>query len=58
MDVEGLYTNIRTEMGLEAVKTVMDESPDPTTYRLISSKLLHLSLNRTDLEFDLKFYLQ
>ena len=30
MDVESLYTNIDTTMGLEAVQTLMDENPDPS----------------------------
>ena len=30
MDVESLYTNIDTKMGLKAVQRLMNENPDPS----------------------------
>ena len=56
MDINGLYINIGTEMGLWRVKATLDSYPDRSRPDIL--ELLHLSLTRTDFEFDGKFYLQ
>ena len=58
MDVESLYTNIDTTMGLEAVQTLMDENPDPSRQDQEIIKLLDISLSKNDFEFDNQHYLQ
>ena len=57
MDVESLYTNIDTRMGLEAVQTLMDENPDPSRPDQ-DIRLLDISLSKNDFEFDNQYYLQ
>ena len=58
MDVESLYTNIDTRMGLRAVKTIMDKYPDPSRPDQFILQLLDNSLTRNDFEFDKQHYLQ
>lgn len=58
IDIDSLYTNIETQVGLEAVKKFMKKFPDskrPDEYIL---KLLEINLTKNDFEFDSKFYLQ
>lgn len=58
IDIDSLYTNIETTVGLEAVKKFMRKFPDskrPDDYIL---KLLEINLTKNDFEFDSKFYLQ
>ena len=58
MDVESLYTNIDTKMGLKAVQTLMNENPDPSRPDREIIQLLDISLSKSDFEFDNKYYLQ
>ena len=58
MDVESLYTNIDSSMGLKAVKTLMDKHPDPLRPDQAILQLLDISLTRNDFEFNKKHYLQ
>ena len=58
MDVESLYTNIDTQMGLKAVKTIMDKHPDPSRPDQFILQLLDNSLSRNDFEFNGQHYLQ
>ncbi|KAL2090438.1 hypothetical protein ACEWY4_015126 [Coilia grayii] len=58
MDVESLYTNIDTRLGLEAVKQFFQKYPNPKRPDRHLLKLLEISLTRNDFEFDSKFYLQ
>ncbi|KAJ4920830.1 hypothetical protein JOQ06_003401, partial [Pogonophryne albipinna] len=58
MDVESLYTNIDTAKGLEAVKNILTQHPDPSRSDQDILKLLHLSLTKNDFAFDDKTYLQ
>ena len=58
MDVESLYTNIDTRMGLEAVQALMDRNPDPSRPDQEIIKLLDISLSKNDFEFDNQYYLQ
>ena len=58
MDVESLYTNIDTQMGLRAVKTLIDRYPDPSRPDHFILQLLNNSLTRNDFEFNGQHYLQ
>jgi len=58
MDVESLYTNIDSRMGLEAIKTMLEKHPDQSRPDQSIMQLLHLCLTRNDFEFDGKTYLQ
>ena len=58
MDVESLYTNIDTQMGIKAVKTLMDRHPDPSRPDQFILQLLNNSLTRNDFEFNGQHYLQ
>lgn len=58
IDIDSLYTNIETEVGLKAVKTFMEKYPDPKRPDNYILKLLEINLTRNDFEFDSKFYLQ
>lgn len=58
IDIDSLYTNIETELGLEAVREWFSRYPDsarPDKYLL---QLLEISLTKNDFEFDSQFYLQ
>lgn len=58
IDVDSLYTNIETDVGVEAVKKCFEKYPDrnrPDDYIL---KLLEINLTKNDFEFESKFYLQ
>lgn len=54
MDVESLYTNIDTQMGMAAVQAAFDRSR-PEEHLL---QLLQLNLTRNDFQFDRKTFLQ
>ncbi|KAL2076952.1 hypothetical protein ACEWY4_027451 [Coilia grayii] len=58
IDIESLYTNIDTELGLEAVKLWFQKYPKPERPDKYLLLLLEISLRRNDFEFDSKFYLQ
>lgn len=58
MDVNNLYTNIDSPLGMEAIKKclkkyLVENRPDQELL-----ELLHLSLLKNDFQFDSKFYLQ
>lgn len=58
-DVDSMYTNIRHDMGLAAVKQCLLRNPDPTRPPLdIFLKLLEITLTRNDFYFNGNFYLQ
>lgn len=58
IDIDSLYTNIETEVGLKAVEKCMRQYPDPARPDTYILKLLEINLTRNDFEFDSKFYLQ
>lgn len=58
IDVDSLYTNINTKLGLQAIHKCFQKYPDfhrPDKHLL---QLLEISLTRNDFEFDGQFYLQ
>ena len=58
IDIDSLYTNIDTQLGLQAVNKWFQKFPDnnrPDTYLL---DLLNISLTKNDFEFNGQFYLQ
>ena len=58
VDIDSLYTNIETQLGLEAVREVFNKYPDPTRPDEALLTLLELGLTKNDFEFNSKFYLQ
>lgn len=58
IDIDSLYTNIETTLGLQAVKDIFKAHPDPNRPDKALLKFLTLSLEKNDFEFDGKFYLQ
>jgi len=58
LDVDALYTNIDTYLGLQAVRQAFDASPDPTRPDEAILALLELGLTCNDFQFDYKIYLQ
>ena len=58
MDVEGLYTNIDTQLGLAAVRRAFERHPDPNRPDEELLELLRISLTQNDFTFDQKMYLQ
>jgi len=58
LDVEGLYTNIDAEMGLNAVEEILNRFPNKTRPDREILRLLELSLTKNDFEFDGRQYLQ
>lgn len=58
MDVESLYTNIKTEKDLEAIRECFQENPDPTRLDNVILELLKINLERNDFMFDDKWHLQ
>ena len=58
IDISSLYTNIDTELGLQAVRKAFDTYPDSSRPDGALLQLLELSLTRNDFEFNGKFYLQ
>lgn len=58
IDINSLYTNIETELGLQAVAEAFQKHPDPSRPDKAILELLELSLNRNDFEFNGKHYLQ
>lgn len=58
IDVESLYTNINTELGLQAVKKSLEQNPHPLRPDNAILQLLEINLLRNDFEFDSQFFLQ
>ncbi|KAL2094171.1 hypothetical protein ACEWY4_011483 [Coilia grayii] len=58
VDVDSLYTNIDTALGLQALKDTFALYPDPLRPDSFILKLLEITLTKNDFEFNGKFYLQ
>lgn len=58
IDIVSLYTNIDTEAGMAAVKTIFQRFPDAKRPDRELLKLLEINLTRNDFVFDSKYYLQ
>ena len=58
IDIDSLYTNIDTTLGLQSIQAAFDKSPDPQRPDGVLLQLLELSLTRNDFEFNEKQYLQ
>ena len=58
VDVESLYTNIDTTLGIEAVRKALASSPDPSRPDHYILQFLHITLTRNDFLFDTSFFLQ
>lgn len=52
IDINSLYTNISTELGLRAVREAFDKYPDPARLDSALLELLHLGLTRNDFVFN------
>lgn len=58
VDINSLYTNIDTQLGLQAVRETFEMYPNSARPDAAILQLLELSLLRNDFEFNDKFYLQ
>ena len=58
IDVDSLYTNVDTVLGLEAVKKALSSSPDSSRPNTFILKFLEITLTRNNLLFDKSFFLQ
>lgn len=58
MDVESLYTNIDTSIGMKVVEEFLQKYPDPKRPDTQLLQLLHISLTRNDFQFNGDFFLQ
>lgn len=58
IDIDSLYTNIDTQLGLKAVRQAFIKYPDPTRPDEALISLLELGLTQNDFEFDSRYYLQ
>lgn len=58
IDIDALYTNIHSELGLKAVCDIFERFPDPARPDKELLELLDISLNRNDFEFNQHHYLQ
>lgn len=58
IDIDSLYTNINTEMGLGAVKQIFSQYPDGTRPDEEILGLLELCLRNNDFMFNNEYYLQ
>lgn len=58
VDVDSLYTNIDTELGLRALQSTFNMYPDPSRPDAHIIDLLRITLTRNDFEFNGKYYLQ
>lgn len=58
IDIDSIYTNIETEVGLKAVQKFMEIYPDPRRPDTYILKLLEINLTRNNFKFDSKLYLQ
>ena len=58
IDIDSLYTNIETPLGLLALQDTFNRHPDPSRPDKEILQLLHLTLTRNDFEFNNRHYLQ
>ena len=60
LDIESLYTNIKTEDGMESVRKMFQKYPTPNILRPEKEilELLELNLNNNDFKFNDQWYLQ
>lgn len=58
VDIDSLYTNINTQLGLKTVRETFNKHPDQNRPDDLILQLLELSLTKNDFEFDNKVYLQ
>ena len=58
VDVDSLYTNINTPLGLEAVKKALESSPVLSRPDYFILQFLQLTLTQNDFLFDKSFFLQ
>lgn len=58
MDVESLYTNIDTQMGIRAIQKIFGKYPDPSRPDRQLLELLHLNLTCNDFQFNGENFLQ
>ena len=58
IDVDSLYTNVDTVLGLEAVKKALSSSPDSSRPDTFILKFLEITLTRNNFLFDKSFFLQ
>ena len=58
IDIDSLYTNIDTRLGLQAVRDIFNKYPDSARPDEALLALLELGLTKNDFEFDSRCYLQ
>lgn len=58
MDVENLYTDIETNMGIDSIKQCFLHNPDPSRPEQDILELLHINLERNDFLFNDHWFLQ
>lgn len=58
MDVESLYTNIDTSIGMKTVEQYFRKYPDPNRPDNQLLQLLHINLTRNDFQFNGEYFLQ
>lgn len=58
IDIESLYTNINTELGLSTIKNILEQHPDPKRPDAELLQLLEICLRCNDFEFAGRQYLQ
>lgn len=58
IDIESLYTNINTELGLRTIKNILEQHPDPKRPDEELLQLLEICLRCNDFEFAGRQYLQ
>ena len=58
MDIENLYTNIETDMGMGAVRRILEKYPDKSRPDQELLDLLQLNLTHNDFVFDGQIFLQ
>lgn len=58
MDVDNLYTNIPIQAGIDCVRQIFEDNPDPKRPDVELLKLLEINLLRNDFMFNDKYYLQ
>lgn len=58
LDVDSLYTNIDIDSGIDSVKKIFLQYPDPKRPDAELIQLLDINLRRNDFVFDEKYYLQ
>lgn len=58
IDIDSLYTNIETQLGLQAIKNIFNQHPRADRPDRAIQKLLTLSLEKNDFVFNDKVYLQ